>query len=240
MSRNHLQPATGGFSYEGFSQRDVTALRRHATKVIAINLGARQSMLKCMWDLGNELHGAQARLAHQGDGTFNRWCRMCCEVSIRSAYRAIAIYRRIPRKDCDSVAQTFQLTAVYKLTADSVPDSAIQVALRLAREGEVITCKRAKEIIESMTVQSDAVSAPGDEPPPPQTDESDWSEREIIAEMMEKHDLVRGICTPLLSDDELRKLTLCQRRTGLRLLDEIYHHMCDLRDKEMEQDCQDG
>lgn len=148
------------FDYTGIVPDDVAALERHAVTIDSVGPVVRKTESDGILVIGRELKAAQDRLANHHDGTFNKWVEQRCGFSKRTAYNAISAYTTF---GCATVAQLFDARALYLLSAESTPEAATEEALRLANEGEVITHKRAKAIVDQYPTNTKGNSV--DDPP---------------------------------------------------------------------------
>lgn len=151
------------FDYGDMPKSDATALEKHADAVLEIQERQRKSSVENALALGAELAAAQKRLSNHGNGTFGKWVSERCGLSKRTAYYLVTLNEQVGAKDRAIVAQSFDLTALYRLLSDSCPEEAYRDALKLAKKGEKITAKRAKEIAEEYIVNSQSDDDYGDD-----------------------------------------------------------------------------
>ncbi len=134
------------FDYTDLADDDARALESHAEVIGQVSEQVRRVGAEGVIAIGKELAAAQKRLAGKGrDGVFRRWVEMRCGFTSRTAYNAIAACNTFGGKKCENVSH-FDTSALYLLSADSCPESATKEAIRLAKKGEKITHKRAKEL----------------------------------------------------------------------------------------------
>jgi hypothetical protein len=170
------------FDYGDMPASDSKALERHAETVLRIQERQRTSTIENAFKLGEELAEARNRLSNHGNGTFGKWCKERLGMSSQTARNLIAVHEGVPEKDCQTVLQSFDLTALYKLLSDTAPEEAYRDAVKLAKKGEPITSKVAKEIISSHTVEghvddSDEASDDAEETEP---DSFDWQPADFV------------------------------------------------------------
>ena len=135
------------------SEEDRGTLEKHAETIRSIQHRTRKTLAEAVVRMGAVLAQAQSQLAKHGDGTFAKWVRDRCGISKSTAYRAIAVHEAFG--DRPTVGQTFEPTALYVLSAPSTPEEATEEALDLAGKGELITAKKAREIVKQHTVVDD-------------------------------------------------------------------------------------
>jgi hypothetical protein len=140
------------FDYGDMSASDSKALERHADAVLRIQERQRKTTAENFYRLGEELKSAQEKLSNHGNGTFGRWCLERCETSRATACKAIRLYEEFSARDRKQYLQSFDASAACALLSDTCPEEALADALKLAKKGEVVTHKRAKELIASHTV----------------------------------------------------------------------------------------
>ena len=114
---------------------------------------AKQSAIKSILDIGENLAEVQKKLANHGNGVFNKWIEQRCGFTRQSAYRYIGVHETFG--NCNTVLQTCDARALYRLSSVSCPEAATKKAIRLAQKGEQISDSRAKEIIEEFTVEAE-------------------------------------------------------------------------------------
>lgn len=144
------------FDYGDMPASDSKALERHAENVLKIQERQRKTTAENVLKLGAELKAAQERLSNHGNGTFGKWCVERCGISRSSADKIIKSHEVFSDKVCVNFTQSFDASALYALSADTCPEAALADALKLAKKGEVITHKRAKEIIAEHTIEGEA------------------------------------------------------------------------------------
>lgn len=186
------------FDYGDMPAEDAKALERHAESVLKITERQRRSGVENALKLGEELKAAQDRLSNHGNGTFGKWCKERLGMSRDTAYRLITIHERVPEKDCCIVQQSFDLTALYKLLADTAPEEAYRDALKLAKKGTPVRAKDAKEIIAKYVVEAD------DSDPVPDSESESEAEADPFQPadfVMETRKYVRGWVNRCPPDD---------------------------------------
>lgn len=167
-----IQERQLAFDYGEIPAADAKALERHAESVLKIQERQRRMSVENALKLGEELAAAQSKLSNHGNGTFGKWCKERLGMSRMTAYNIIQLFNRVPEKDCQTVLQSFDLTALYRLLADTSPEEAYKDALKIAKKGEPVTAKLAREIINSHTVDVDGSDADAS---PTNGDDSDWN-----------------------------------------------------------------
>lgn len=135
------------FDYGDMEAADSTVLERHATAIQETQDQVRRISADGVIRIGKELKEAQQRLAHHGDGMFNKWVKQRCGISLSCAYKSINAHE-VFGEVCVNFTQTFDASALYLLSADSCPEEATEEALRLAEEGQHVSHKVAKELKE--------------------------------------------------------------------------------------------
>lgn len=133
------------FDYEGLPDIEVEALEASAESIrTAIDEG-RSMLTEVVLAIGTELASVQERLANHGNGNFLEWCNQACGLSKSSVYNYLAAIRAA--KDCPTIGQSSEVSALYVLGAKSCPDEARTRAIELVEDGEFITVTRAKELV---------------------------------------------------------------------------------------------
>ena len=136
------------------SSEDAAFLEETASRIDAAKVRAVASIL----EVGKDLAGVQKKLANHGNGVFNKWIEQRCGFTRQSAYRYIGVHDAFG--DCNTVLQTCDAKALYRLSSDSCPEAATNKALHLAKKGERITDKKAREIIAEYTEDDDVKENP--------------------------------------------------------------------------------
>jgi ParB family chromosome partitioning protein len=121
-------------------------LEKHAKRIRETQARVRKVSAEAVMRIGEELTIGRDLLAHYGNGTFGKWVVARCGISRSTAYRAIEAYYRF--KDCPTVGQTFEASALYLLASDKVPDEVIDAAIEHAKRGKLVTKKYARRLLE--------------------------------------------------------------------------------------------
>ncbi len=130
-------------------------LEKHAEVVLRTKDNYRKNGVSSVMEIGEELVSARKRLSNHKNGTFGKWCQQRIGITSQTARNAITVYECCSGKYCKTVLQYFDLSALYALTADSCPEEAFKDAIKAATKGELITKKRAKELIGARTIDED-------------------------------------------------------------------------------------
>jgi len=155
-----IAPST--FTYVDIPASDVKALEGHARAVLSIQDRQRKLTAENVLKLGKELKAAQERLSNHGNGTFGKWCKERCGISPQHALRCISTTTEFGGQRFEQIVQNFDASALYLLSSDTCPEDALSDALEAAKSGEVVTHKRAKEIIANYTVDADGSNGEAD------------------------------------------------------------------------------
>lgn len=137
-----LVPAV--FDYGDLANADVEMLEHAAEQIAETQSTARRTAAQAVIRLGEMLSEVHDLLAGKGrDGMFRPWVKERCGFGKDTAYKAISAYKTFAK--CLSV-DTFDAGALYLLSAESCPEEATKQAIKLAKKGEQITAKKAREI----------------------------------------------------------------------------------------------
>ncbi|GAA6624137.1 DUF3102 domain-containing protein [Scytonema sp. NUACC26] len=121
-----------------------------------------------IWEIGQKLAEVRSQLKH---GQFETWLKAEFGWSRRTAYNFINVYEAFG--ECANLAQIdIATTALYILAAPSTPQEVRQQFLQRAKEGENITSKNLRQVIESEKSQPTAVVSSELPKPPTQKQES--------------------------------------------------------------------
>jgi hypothetical protein len=132
------------FDYGDLAADDADALEGHADTVGQIQGQVRRVAAEGVIAIGKELKAAHDRLAGKGrDGMFRPWVKERCGCGVTSAYKAMIAFDVFGK--C-SYCEHFDASALYLLSSDSCPEAATNEAVRLAKKGEHISHKRAKQL----------------------------------------------------------------------------------------------
>jgi hypothetical protein len=148
------------------SKADANRLEKHAETITTTQDKVRRTGVEGVMKIGAELVAARDRLANHGDGTFGKWCKERCGVTRFTAARVMHAWEQF--KDCSTVQQSFDASALYLLSSESCPEEVVTEAMERAEAGEHITQKAVREMIKAASPNSDEE----DEPP---ADEIEWS-----------------------------------------------------------------
>lgn len=144
------------FDYGFLPAADGKALEKRAENIERIQERTRRATADSIIKLGAELDAAQSVLSNHGNGTFTRWCHERCGLSKMSVSRFIRSYKCFSEvKDSNKLLPSFDQSALYLLSADTCPEAAFDKAIEIAESGEVVTHKKAKELVAEFTPTSD-------------------------------------------------------------------------------------
>lgn len=127
--------------------------------------------------MGQELTTANELLAKHGkEGLFGSWIKAECGIGRTTAYNYMNAFERFGSSDCSSLEQ-FTAEAMYLLSADKVPEEAVETAINLAAKGTRITKDAAQELKRrfSSDGDSDELPAPGGAVQGPEAEPNDES-----------------------------------------------------------------
>jgi hypothetical protein len=94
---------------------------------------------------GRDLISVKERIGH---GLFSKWVEHCFPWTLRTAEKMMNVVLRFKCEET-SFLDLFHREALYLLASSSTPESAREEAIEKAEQGETITHKDAKELIES-------------------------------------------------------------------------------------------
>lgn len=98
--------------------------------------------------LGQVLAQAQAILSTLGcKGKFSSWVELECGFSKSTAYNYIAAFNRFSEEKASKALGLFTLEGVYLLSPESVPQVAVDEAVKMASKGTRINREKATEIL---------------------------------------------------------------------------------------------
>lgn len=185
--------------------------------------------------LGETLALAQSVLAGVGqEGKFKSWVESECGFSRASAYRYIAAFRKFSGERSVSALRHFTLDAVFALSPESVPQVAIDEAVKIASKGTRINRERADEILAKFRQAAPKKkpkpkpeAAKPVEPEEPEAEEVDFEPAKIEAQPHATVDLA-GLSAPYKQSvleigaiiNRLKKLA-DEERTGGHLITKI-------------------
>lgn len=145
------QTLTTGFDYNLVSKELASKLRYFEGALLT----ADRDHVKAIWVVGETLYLAQQELAHCHNGMFQKWVEATRPYCIKTAHNYINAW--LAFKDCVNFTQ-IEPSAMYLLASN---DDAKRAALKLAKGGQRITHKMARELI-AETVSSESVFAEPD------------------------------------------------------------------------------
>jgi hypothetical protein len=197
MTKKSIATVKATFDYDAheIATADAKPLEKHAKVIVETQDRVRKTTAEGVLKIGKELEAARDRLARHGNGTFGTWCVERCGISRMSANRAMQAYSQF--KDCNTVLQTFDATAMYLLSAESCPEDAAAEAMDRAKTGEQITAKLAKQIIKSHSPQQDD----DDQEDDADDDQDAFEWRPAVCMMSVRREVKRWIA--VCPDDEL-------------------------------------
>ena len=137
--------ATTDFDYEDIPDDEVEALEASAESIRTTISEGQAVFTELVLTIGKQLLSAQECLANHGNGGFLKWCKEACGLNRSSVYNYLAAVR--VAKDCPTVGQSSEVSALYVLGAESCPHEARTQATELVEGGEFITAARAKELV---------------------------------------------------------------------------------------------
>lgn len=111
----------------------------------------------CVIDIGKVIATAKEVLKSKGDKTLVEWLESETPWSKSTGYRAHAVFLKFG--DFPNLGM-MEDSALYELTSNRVPDSAVKECKKLANSGERINYTRAKEIIKKHVAKEEAESTP--------------------------------------------------------------------------------
>jgi len=101
-----------------------------------------------IFDIGGKLAEVRDRLRHNREDSFERWLAAEFGMSRRTAYNFINVYERFANR-ANFAQLDIAASALYLLAAPSVSDEVREEALQRAEQGEAITHKAAKQLVEA-------------------------------------------------------------------------------------------
>ncbi|MUG94896.1 DUF3102 domain-containing protein [Scytonema sp. UIC 10036] len=153
-----------GFDYDALDNKQRSVVQQRTGEIKERLRRTAQDI----WEIGQKLAEVRSQLKH---GQFETWLKAEFGWSRRTAYNFINVYEAFG--ECANLAQIdIGTTALYILAAPSTPQSVRQQFLQRAKEGENITSKNLRQVIESEKSQptSAVVSS---KPPKPLTQEQE-------------------------------------------------------------------
>lgn len=150
--------AAVGFDYEGIDKDTKGKLTYLAGQVRK----STKSHIEYAIAMGESVSQANELLATAGcESRFGAWVQAECGFSRKSAYNYMNAYARFGEESCKLTQ--FTAEAIYLLSADSTPESAVKKALKLADKGTRITLDQASEL-KKEAIAAEEPDEPEDEP----------------------------------------------------------------------------
>ncbi len=115
-----------------------------------------------IFEVGKQLKLANAELANNKNGRFEKWVEDRCGFSDQTARNYMSAIDTFEEKYWQSLCQYCTGEAIYFLSRDTTPPDAVTDALAAAEAGERVTLKKAKELAETYTVDAEAEQSPWD------------------------------------------------------------------------------
>lgn len=142
MEEAMLVSAQGAlFDYEMLDAENRIVVQQRTTEIREIVRATAENVIK----IGAKLADVRDRLG----GRFIEWLALeFAEWSERTAYNFIAVYQTFGARDQEQIAK-IATSALYLLSAPSTPPAARQAALEMAEDGEHVTHKAAKVLVEA-------------------------------------------------------------------------------------------
>ncbi len=140
---------TTTFDYASLPAKTATSLQKRAAAI----LSHEYKGLGLLIAQGKELKAAQDELSDHHDGMFCKWVDSTCPFAKSSAYKLMAVYRRLGGS-CPPGGQPIPILpkAAYLLSEESTPEGAVKEAVSLAKKGVQVTHPIVKKLIENLTV----------------------------------------------------------------------------------------
>ncbi|GAB1541391.1 hypothetical protein NUACC21_40620 [Scytonema sp. NUACC21] len=135
-----------GFNYDALGDKQRSVVQQRTGEIKERLRRSAQDI----WEIGQKLADVRSQLKH---GQFETWLKAEFGWSRRTAYNFINVYEAF--SECANLAQVdIATTALYLLAAPSTPQEVRQQFLERAKEGENITCKNLRQVIEEEKLQS--------------------------------------------------------------------------------------
>ncbi len=132
-----VSPLTKSFDYSSLDEETSFFVRSRTVEIKKLAKRATEDIM----DIGNYIIEVKDKLEY---GNFYRWLEAEFSWSIRTAARFMSVAQRF---NSDILSEVDLLpTALYTLAPLSVPEEAVAEAIERARQGEIITEKKAKAI----------------------------------------------------------------------------------------------
>src|SRR5438105_6524675 len=139
MSRINIRAA---FSYDALPDGVATEMRKSAGRI-------RQHTRAAFVEVGRELIAAKAQVEH---GSFQAWVKAECQISPRTAARAMQVAELVDKNDKLSFLPPDGLLV---LASPSSPEDAVTEILQRIEAGETLTAADIKREIRAAKVQRD-------------------------------------------------------------------------------------
>jgi hypothetical protein len=113
-------------------------------KVVVHRLSSWQSILiksQTIWENGRDLLEVKEMLDH---GEFEEWCESNFPWSLRTVNRMMNVSKNAKLADLN-----FSPSTLYLLSEPSIPETAREEAIERAEEGETVTHKEVKELVDA-------------------------------------------------------------------------------------------
>ncbi len=155
------------FAYGDLEQSASGRLEVLAADIRSSQELVRRTTAESVLKMGELVAEAHDLLAGSGrDGLFRPWVQERCGFTPMTAYRLVKAYETFNKHN--TVLHFFEPTAMYVLSDESCPEDATKEAIRLAKKGEAITAKKARELKAKHTEHDDPPL--GDDEPAPEED----------------------------------------------------------------------
>lgn len=115
-----------------------------------------------IWEIGHKLVDVRSRLKH---GQFETWLKAEFDWSRRTAYNFINVYEAFAER-ANFAKINIATSALYLLAAPSTPQNVREEILQRANEGETLTHKYLRQVIEENKSQSTSVTTSPELPQP--------------------------------------------------------------------------
>ena len=140
-----------GFNYDALDTKPRAAVKRHAKAIHGLIERTTESLV----EIGRRLHDVRESLS--GPGQFRAWIKAEFKWSQSTASNLMQIAEKFGHLDC---LDHFQHSALYVLVRNNVDERAVKEAVRLAESGQVITHKRAGQIVVKYQDRPDQTDRP--------------------------------------------------------------------------------
>ncbi|MEH2178725.1 DUF3102 domain-containing protein [Nostoc sp.] len=157
--KKHSQVVTG-FDYEILNSEQRIVIQQRTGEIKERLRRSAQDI----WEIGQKLADVRSRLKH---GQFETWLKAEFGWSRRTAYNFINVYEAFAER-ANFAQIDIATSALYLLAAPSTPENVREEILQRAMEGETLTHKSIRQVIEEEKSQSTSAAA-SPEPPQPLT-----------------------------------------------------------------------